>query len=120
MCNFFKKLFRCKGVVSVVNDVEFNNLKDLILSKGSTENSNYYTYNIGGYQMLNKEQIDIILKYNKGFDWTDRIYVEFVGYNIKEDKVLVFAKNCKTGIHEFFSLNAEIYNMLGWKINTNL
>lgn len=113
----FKSFFKNDDDSHLVDN--FNKIKDCIRTKGNTENNNYYTLYIHGYQTLNSEQINDIIRVNPTFVVTDKILVELICFNVSDDNVMAFVENCKTGIYEFITIDAKLYNILGWKINDN-
>jgi hypothetical protein len=113
----FKSFFKNDDDSHLVDN--FNKIKDCIRTKGNTENNNYYTLYIHDYQTLNSEQINDIIRVNPTFVTTDKILVELICFNVSNDNVMVFVENCKTGIYEFITIDAKLYNILGWKVNDN-
>lgn len=113
----FKSFFKNNNDIHLID--KFNNIKDCIRTKGNTDNNNYYALYIHVYQTLNSEQINDIIRVNPTFVTTDKILVELICFNVSDNNVMAFVENCKTGIYEFITIDAKLYNTLGWKVNDN-
>ena len=113
MWNWVKNLFRSKE--NKQNIEKFNEFKNLFKTYGIKSSDDYYIINVNKSQPLSDEQFNLIKKTNPTFDKTDRIVIEFIGYTISTDRVVVFVYNCQTGIYEWIILNSDIYNILKWK-----
>lgn len=114
MCNWVKNLFRSKE--NKQNVEKFNEFKSLFKPYGIKSSDDYYIINVNKPQSLSDEQFNLIKKTNPTFDKTNRIVIEFIGYTISTDRVVVFVYNCQTGIYEWIILNSDIYNILNWKV----
>ena len=110
MWNWIKSLFISKE--NKQNIEKFTEFKNLLKTYGIKQSDNYYTINVSKSHPLSDEQFDLIKKTNPTFDKTNCIVIEFIGYTISTDRVVLFVYNCQTGIYEWIILNSDIYNIL--------
>lgn len=110
MWNWVKNLFRSKE--NKQNVEKFNEFKNLFKTYGIKSSDDYYIINVNKSHPLSDEQFNLIKKTNLTFDKTNCIVIEFIGYTISKDQVVLFVYNCQTGIYEWIILNSDIYNIL--------
>lgn len=111
MWTFIKKLFR-KSSKQI--DPSFETFKNTILKYGN-KSGNFYTMYLNKAQTISDEISQMIQQINPGFKNTNRIKIEFVGYQTEKNNLCAFVYNSTADLYEFIDITPELLTALKWK-----